>query len=600
VAVDLKFVLTGAKRVADSRPMYAQVVVTDDCNLSCSYCDEYSPGAPLVPLETMKARVDKLDELGVLVYDFLGGETLLHPGIAALIAHVKSKRGGSNLATIITNGFLLTKDKIEELNEAGLDFMQVSVDTLEPSGWSDKSLKSILPKLKLLAATAKFQVEIQSVLNEVNLNNYDDFRSTLKDLPFAFGFSIMHGKGGRIAIQGERYLGLLEKYGVFEGVNFYGEHLKEMLRGDFSRPWKCLGGFKFLYVTSAGTVLWCAQQRGAPFNLMTASPARLKENDIHKPCEAGCALGCVRMVSHTLGEPLKTCGSSLRLALGMSKPKKVASALAAAFLIGASASAAVPAARLPAEAFPSAARIMGGAEDPLDSLAIGEEDLKDAVASPPNAARLQTALRSRSALERLGAVREAARPRDVSAVPHLAATLLRLNEPTQIRAAAALALGRIGDAIAVASLAEALHDPSPEVRYAAALSLGRMPNDGVTTRLERVLRTDPSWKARFAAAVGLGRSRKDFAAAPLADALAGDCAWQVRQQAARSLQDLPSPRAIRALTEALRDPEPSVRAAAGTALAGIGGPEHKRAVAEAMSIENDASVRTVLALAARR
>jgi hypothetical protein len=105
-----------------------------------------------------------------------------------------------------------------------------------------------------LAETAKFQVEIQSVLNEENLDSYDEFRRELKDLPFAFGFSIMHGKGGRIAIRGERYLDLLEKYGVFEGVNFYGDHLNKMLRGDFSRPWKCLGGFKFLYVTSAGAV----------------------------------------------------------------------------------------------------------------------------------------------------------------------------------------------------------------------------------------------------------------------------------------------------------------------------------------------------------
>ena len=82
MAVDSQFVLTGAKRVMDSRPMYAQVVVTDDCNLTCEYCDEYTPGGPIVPLTDLKARVDKLDELGVLVYDFLGGEPLLHPGLA--------------------------------------------------------------------------------------------------------------------------------------------------------------------------------------------------------------------------------------------------------------------------------------------------------------------------------------------------------------------------------------------------------------------------------------------------------------------------------------------------------------------------------------
>lgn len=323
MAVDLRFVLTGAKRVFDSRPMYAQVVVTDDCNLTCSYCDEYTPGAPIIPLEEMKRRIDKLDELGVQVYDFLGGEPMMHPDIAELVRHTKSKRGGSNLATTITNGFLLTEKNIRALNEAGLDFMQVSVDSLHPTEWSDKSLKSILPRLKVLAKEARFTVEIQTVLNDLTLETYDEFRATLKDFPFAFGFSVMHGKGGQIAIKGEKFLGILEKYGVFEGVNFYGEHLKEMLRGDFSRPWKCLGGFKFLYVNAAGGVQWCAQQRACVTPLMELTPQRLRGNDHHKPCEAGCSLGCVRMVSHTLGEPLKTMGASVKLAVGMSRKKTI-------------------------------------------------------------------------------------------------------------------------------------------------------------------------------------------------------------------------------------------------------------------------------------
>ena len=119
MALGLRFVLTGAKRVVDSRAMYAQVVVTDDCNLTCSYCDEYAPGAPKIPLPELKRRIDKLDELGVQVYDFLGGEPLMHPDIAELIRYVKSKRGGSNLATIITNAFLLGEKGIHDLNDAG-------------------------------------------------------------------------------------------------------------------------------------------------------------------------------------------------------------------------------------------------------------------------------------------------------------------------------------------------------------------------------------------------------------------------------------------------------------------------------------------------
>ena len=316
MAVDARFMLTGAKRVFDSRPMYAQVVVTDDCNLTCEYCDEYTPGAPGVPLEELKARVDKLDDLGIMVYDFLGGEPLMHPDLPDLLAHTKAKRRGSNVVTVITNGFFLSKRLIERLNDSGFDYLQVSVDSIEPTPGSIKSLKSVMPRLRLLAQEAKFQVEIQTVLNEDTLPEYDRFRELTKDLPFKFGFSLMHGRGGRIAIQGEKFLELVKRYGVFDGTNFYGKHVQEMLLGDFSRSWKCLGGFKFLYVNAKGSVQWCAQQRDYRFRLQDMNLKELRGNDHHKHCEQGCCLGCVRLVSHALGEPVKSFRASVALAYG--------------------------------------------------------------------------------------------------------------------------------------------------------------------------------------------------------------------------------------------------------------------------------------------
>ena len=327
MAVNSRFILTGAKRVFDSRPMYAQVVVTDDCNLTCEYCDEYMPGAPSVPLEELKARVDKLDELGVMVYDFLGGEPLMHPDLPDLLAHTKAKRRGSNVVTVITNGFFLSKRVIERLNDSGIDYLQVSVDSIEPTPGSNKSLKSVTPKLKLLAQEAKFQVEIQTVLNEHTLPQYDRFRELTKEFPFKFGFSIMHGRGGRIAIQGENFLELVKRYGVFDGTNLYGQHVQEMLRGDFSRSWKCLGGFKFLYVNAKGSVQWCAQQRDYRFQLQDMNLKELRGNDHHKPCEQGCCLGCVRLISHALGEPIKSFRASMTLAYGDIKTSLAQSAI---------------------------------------------------------------------------------------------------------------------------------------------------------------------------------------------------------------------------------------------------------------------------------
>ena len=180
--------------------------------------------------------------------------------------------------------------------------------------------------------------------------------------------------------------------------------------------------------------------------------------------------------------------------------------------------------------------------------------------TPPATTALQIGLRDESAAVRLAAVRASARAGNVEAVPYLSAVLLRLDEPPPLRAAAVLALGRIGDWIAVGALGEALMDPDPEIRSAAALSLGLLPADGVAQRLERTLRSDSEWEPRFAAAIALGRMPKEIAAEALSQALVSDPAWQVRQQAARSLQDLGTSRAAELLAAVLKDEEgPSAR-----------------------------------------
>lgn len=45
------FFMQGIKRIFDRQALYAQLVVTDNCNLSCGYCNEFISGAPPVPLD---------------------------------------------------------------------------------------------------------------------------------------------------------------------------------------------------------------------------------------------------------------------------------------------------------------------------------------------------------------------------------------------------------------------------------------------------------------------------------------------------------------------------------------------------------------------
>ena len=74
---------------------------------------------------------------------------------------------------MITNGYLLTADRIQRLNRAGLDHLQISIDNVMPDDVSKKSLKVLDKKLQLLAEHADFHVNINSVVGGGTRNPHD-------------------------------------------------------------------------------------------------------------------------------------------------------------------------------------------------------------------------------------------------------------------------------------------------------------------------------------------------------------------------------------------------------------------------------------------
>src|SRR5205807_6178586 len=90
-----------------------------------------------------------------------GGEPLLHPELDQIIARVRRHR---IIAGLITNGYLLTAERIQRLNRAGLEHLQISIDNVNPDEVSKKSLKVLDKKLQLLAEHADFHVNINSVV----------------------------------------------------------------------------------------------------------------------------------------------------------------------------------------------------------------------------------------------------------------------------------------------------------------------------------------------------------------------------------------------------------------------------------------------------
>ena len=120
------------------RPVAAHLIPIRRCNLSCSYCNEYDDHSAPVPTVDVLRRVDQLIDSGHWRADVERGEPLLHPDLDAIIRHIRHR---GVIATLITNGYLLSRDRITRLNRAGLDHLQISIDNVLPDEVSKKSLK---------------------------------------------------------------------------------------------------------------------------------------------------------------------------------------------------------------------------------------------------------------------------------------------------------------------------------------------------------------------------------------------------------------------------------------------------------------------------
>jgi MoaA/NifB/PqqE/SkfB family radical SAM enzyme len=280
-----------------SHPLVAQIVPVRRCNLACTYCNEFDKTSAPVATEVMLRRIDKLAELGTGIVTFSGGEPTLHPDLDILIGRVR--RNGA-IATLITNGYLLTPDRIERLNGAGLDYLQISIDNVEPDDVSKKSLKVLDRKLQWLAEHAKFSVTINSVLGaEIrNPNEAYVIAKRARELGFNSTVGILHDGSGQLRYAGQEQQSVYDKITGLGGGLFTFSHFdsfqRNVIRG-LPNQWHCRAGGRFLYVCEDGLVHYCSQQRGRPGIALDRYTAEdvLREAATPKGCAPFCTISCV-------------------------------------------------------------------------------------------------------------------------------------------------------------------------------------------------------------------------------------------------------------------------------------------------------------------
>jgi cyclic pyranopterin phosphate synthase len=148
-----------------------RISLTDRCQLRCTYCMpeeglQWLRGAELLDDDEIVRLAGVFVSLGIESIRLTGGEPTLHPRLAAVIARLRSLRPRPEIS-LTTNGVTLAR-AAESLASAGLDRINISLDTLDPRRFLELTrrdrLSDVLAGIQAVAATGLAPVKINAVL----------------------------------------------------------------------------------------------------------------------------------------------------------------------------------------------------------------------------------------------------------------------------------------------------------------------------------------------------------------------------------------------------------------------------------------------------
>src|SRR6516165_7676127 len=126
-----------------------RISVTDRCNLRCTYCmpEEvtFLDRAELLTFEEITQFVRVAAPLGIDKIRLTGGEPLMRRDISLLVKMLAAIEGIRDIG-LTTNGILLA-DHAQELYDAGLRRINISMDTLDPAQFRELTRRDGLEKV---------------------------------------------------------------------------------------------------------------------------------------------------------------------------------------------------------------------------------------------------------------------------------------------------------------------------------------------------------------------------------------------------------------------------------------------------------------------
>lgn len=149
--------------------------ITKQCNLKCLHC--YANAGPFkhsdeLTLEEKLNLVDQLDEAGVTMLSFSGGEPLISPDFWKVAEYASGK---GMYTSIATNGTPLTKNNVERLKQVGIKYVEVSLDAPEPKTHDmfrgvEGAWERTVEGIKNVVQSGAFDTAIATTATKYNLN----------------------------------------------------------------------------------------------------------------------------------------------------------------------------------------------------------------------------------------------------------------------------------------------------------------------------------------------------------------------------------------------------------------------------------------------
>ncbi|NLM04284.1 MAG: GTP 3',8-cyclase MoaA [Clostridiales bacterium] len=171
------------KDTYNRRVNYMRISITDLCNLRCIYCMPEQgickkSHDDVLSFEEITEIVKVAADLGIDKIRVTGGEPLVKNGIVEFITSISRIDGIKDIA-MTTNGILLDR-YIEDLKEAGLKRVNISIDSLNPERYKaitrggdiNQVLKGIRKTIELGMTPVKLNVVVVGGYNEDEVENF--------------------------------------------------------------------------------------------------------------------------------------------------------------------------------------------------------------------------------------------------------------------------------------------------------------------------------------------------------------------------------------------------------------------------------------------